>query len=224
VIYVLVHARWHGAWCWDRVAARLRDAGHTVLAPDRADLTQVRDLVAEQDEPVVLVGHSSAGMIISAVAELVPHRVRLLVYVAAFLLPPGMLPPDIAREDDGSVLGRYLVVDGDTVSVARPAEVFFHDCDPADAAWASERLVAEPVIPPGGPAVSPTGARFGRVPRAYVECLRDRALGPAAQRRMYTLSPCRSVHSLPTGHAPFLSAPDRLASILRSAPVDLDLG
>jgi hypothetical protein len=41
--------------------------------------------------------------------------------------------------------------------------------------------------------------------------------GPAAQRRMYTMTPCRSVHSLPTGHAPFLSAPDRLASILRSA-------
>ena len=32
--YVLVHGSWHGAWCWFKITARLRAAGHTVVVPD----------------------------------------------------------------------------------------------------------------------------------------------------------------------------------------------
>jgi pimeloyl-ACP methyl ester carboxylesterase len=211
--YVLVHARWHGAWCWAPVAERLRRTGHPVDTPDRAEFERIRELVEAQPEPVILVGHSSAGMIISALAELIPERIRLLCYVSAFLLPNGMLPPDIYREDRESILARHIVVDEErqTVTVARPEEVFFHDCDPAEAAHAAGRLVPEPVVPPAGPAVTLTEDNFGRIPKVYVACDADRALGPLAQRRMYTMTPVRHVYHVPSGHSPFLSMPDRLA-------------
>jgi pimeloyl-ACP methyl ester carboxylesterase len=180
---------------------------------------QVRELVEAQAEPVVLVGHSSSGMTVSAVAELAPHRVRLLGYISAFLLPNGILPPDIAGEDKDSILRDHLVVDDErqTITVFEPEKVFFADCGPADTAWAASLLIAEPSSPPAGPAVELTDDNFGRVPRVYVECLDDRALSPSVQRRMYTLTPCEKVYSLPSGHSPFLSMPDRLAACLLDA-------
>ena len=49
----------------------------------------VADIVEQQAEPVVLVGHSRAGIVISQAAELVPGRIRHLVYLSAYLLPAG---------------------------------------------------------------------------------------------------------------------------------------
>ena len=90
--FVLVHGAWHGGWCWDRVAAPLRAAGHEVHAPtltglsERAHLlsplvgldTHVEDVVRLIDvlglTDVVLVGHSYAGQIVTAVADRRPGR------------------------------------------------------------------------------------------------------------------------------------------------------
>ena len=82
--YVLVHGAWHGAWCWHKIVARLEARGHTVVAPDmpghgmdRTPIEQVtlEDIAARltsiidaQDEPVVLVGHSYGGTMISQAA------------------------------------------------------------------------------------------------------------------------------------------------------------
>lgn len=95
--YVLVHGAWHDARAWHRVIPLLTAAGHRVFAPsltgrgDTAHLlgpdvgldTHVADvvglLIAEDLTDVVLVGHSYAGMVISAVANQVPDRIRQLV-------------------------------------------------------------------------------------------------------------------------------------------------
>ncbi|WP_165436491.1 alpha/beta fold hydrolase [Amycolatopsis suaedae] len=212
----MIHARWHGAWCWEDVATRLRQAGDDVLVPDRAGYDALRDLIAAQPEPVVLVGHSSSGMTISALAEELPRQVSLLVYVSAFLLPAGLAPPDVMRDDPDSILAEHIVVDpaSATMTVSEPEKVLFGECEPERARWAAARLAPEPLTPPPVPAVR---GDFGGVPRVYVECLRDRALGPATQRRMYTRLPCRHVYELPADHSPFLSTPDALTRHLRDA-------
>src|SRR3569833_3064187 len=94
---VLFLGAWHGGWCWDRVAPRLRAAGHEVHAPTHTGLSErARQLSAQvgQGAPVedvvrlidtfaltdvVLVGHSYAGQIVTAVADrrpdaVVPHK------------------------------------------------------------------------------------------------------------------------------------------------------
>ena len=91
--FVLVHGAWHGGWCWDRVARPLRAAGHEVHAPtltglsERAHLlsplvgleTHVEDVVRLIDvlglTDVVLVGHSYAGQVVTAVADRRPQAV-----------------------------------------------------------------------------------------------------------------------------------------------------
>ena len=59
-----------------------------------------------------------------------------------------------------------------------------------------------------------TPERFGRLPRAYVECTEDRALSIDMQRDMIAKSPPVDVRSLSASHSPFLSMPDKLADAL----------
>ena len=103
--FLLVHASWHGAWCWDKVVPLLRSAGHQVTATDlpgrgadRTPADQIRlatyvkhvvGLLDAQGGPVILVGHSSSGLVVSQVAEERPDRVRTLVFLSAFLVGDG---------------------------------------------------------------------------------------------------------------------------------------
>lgn len=235
--YVLVHGSWHGAWCWDKLRPMLEKAGHAVVTPELPghgkDTTPVREITAQsyvdcvgaalqmQKEPVILVGHSMAGLVISMVAEQFPDRIKSLVYLAAYLIPDGqsalqqvqtdtegLITPNLIMSEDGS----YATLREDAI----PA-IFYHDCSQEDVAWARSRLVGPH---PSLPLVTPihvTEENFGRIPRVYITCLQDKALVPAVQRKMYTALPCDRVFSLDTSHSPFLSAPEELAGLLLAA-------
>jgi pimeloyl-ACP methyl ester carboxylesterase len=217
--FVLLHAAWHGPWCWERVVPRLRELGHAVHTPDHPDLDDVLDVIDAQPAPVVLVGHSSSGMLVSAAAERRPDRMALACYVAAFLLPNGMIPPDVARDDTESILGAHVVVDPvhETRTVRDPEVVFYGECSPGEATRASARLTPEPLVPAGGTPTTLTPDGFGRVPKVYVVCEKDRALGPTTQEWMARRTPCRHVYRLPADHSPFLSMPDELTACLHDA-------
>ncbi|GAA1681861.1 hypothetical protein [Mycolicibacterium murale] len=68
-----------------------------------------------------------------------------------------------------------------------------------------------------GTAVTISDHRFGRVPRDYVECLRDNAISLSAQHRMQAALPCRRTLTLDTDHSPFFSAPLQLVQFLVGA-------
>jgi pimeloyl-ACP methyl ester carboxylesterase len=229
--YVLVHGSWHAGWVWDRVAPILMDAGHEVEAPDlpgRAGDGRDPALIALDDhvdrivallgtpaDATILVGHSFGGFVISHVAERVPGSIRLLVFVAAFLVPTGGTVLETATADPPSE--PYLDVDEAAGLIrVRPDAArmaFYADCSPDDADRAVARLVPEALAPRRTPA-SLSDARFGSVRRAYIQTLDDRALPIEGQRRMHADLPCDEVVSLPSGHSPFLSMPGRLAETL----------
>ena len=237
--YVLIHGDWHGGWCWKKVIPFLHEAGHRVLAPDlpghgndTTPLSDVNpllifqclnDLLDGEVEPVILVSHSSGGMLITALADQRSEKVKTLVYLSAFLLPPGVTPRDLAKEDNESILSSSLLRDEQrrvvTVKPEAARAVFYADCTNEDATWATRLLVPEPMRTPvlqEKSPQSPTSIKTERdtIPRFYIECLQDKALGPATQKKMYTALPCRKVYSLPTSHSPFLSAPEQLAACL----------
>ncbi|HEX6834936.1 MAG TPA: alpha/beta fold hydrolase [Polyangia bacterium] len=225
--FVLVHGSFHGGWCWDAVAERL--AGHRVVAvelPGRAGdprplgslgladyAARVAETVAAEPDPVVLVGHSMGGVVVTQAAERAADRVARLVYVCAYLPQNGQSLLDLAKTDAESVLMRNLVIDETRgVHHVRPEgarESFYHDCSDEDAARATARLVPEPLAVVATP-VATTRDRFGRIPRTYIECTDDRAVGPSLQRRMHAAQPCRVV-TMPSSHSPFFSRPEDLA-------------
>jgi pimeloyl-ACP methyl ester carboxylesterase len=166
---------------------------------------------------VILVGHSRGGLIISEVAERLPERVSRLVYLTAFLLDDGQTLSEVSAADTDSVIGPNLIVDPEAGTwLIRPeaaVEGFFADCAPEDLDYTFPRLRPEPLFSLSTP-IHVTAARFGRVPRHYIECLQDRAVTIACQRSMQEVWPCERVFSLDTSHSPFMSAPRALADAL----------
>jgi pimeloyl-ACP methyl ester carboxylesterase len=231
--FVLIAGAWHGAWCWEKVTPLLRAQGHDVRTPELpatgADATDpagvtldtwaqyVASIVENEPAPVTLVGHSRGGIVISRVAELIPQRLRRLVYLSAYLLPAGGSLAETARADRESLVPPNMIpaVGGITCNlraqVVRAA--LFGQCTDADYEYALTRMTPEPLKPLVTP-MKVTAQRFGRVPRAYIECLQDRTVTLAAQRRMQAALPCDPVLTLDSDHSPFLSQPQELARLL----------
>lgn len=233
--FVLIHGAWHGAWCWYKVAPLLEAKGHTVVTPDLpghgddptpvgevtldAYVKRVCDVIDAQADPVILLGHSMGGIVITQTAEERPDRIRSLVYLTAFLLPNGESISGRADRDPNSLLARNIVLSEDRMSTTVRSEVlkeiFYQDCPDEDVALAQRRLVPQANAPRGTP-MHTTDANFGRVPRVYIECTADNALPPALQRELYTQLPCRQVITMDSGHSPFFSQPEALARHLVS--------
>lgn len=234
---VLVHGAWHGAWCWDAVVEGLRAEGVTVdavdlpghgddtrpltdLHGDAARVTAALDALATvEDDPVVLVGHSYGGAVVTE-AGLHP-TVAHLVYLAAFNLDEGesvmaALPEDaraaaidhsgmpdpaalLAFADDGST----------TVTGAGAATLFYNACPPDVAGAAAARLTPQPMANLGQ---SPTRVAWRERPSTYVVCARDQAVHPDVQRLLAE----RADHVVEwdTDHSPFLGRPDLVVALL----------
>lgn len=232
---VLVHGAWMGAASWSAVAADLRARGYPVTAvelpghgqdptpPERLSLAAYTDAVLAAlpaDRPALLVGHSMAGMVISAVAERAPERVAQLVYVAAYLPKDGESLYQISQRDAGSRVGRWWTqADPKNYSPATIrregiVEVFCDDCGPAERQQLLDTHRAE-AVPPLATPVALSAARFGRVPRAYVHTKRDNAVSYDLQKAMLAAAGgAGRVFELDTSHSPMLSQPRALADIL----------
>jgi pimeloyl-ACP methyl ester carboxylesterase len=102
-----------------------------------------------------------------------------------------------------------------TVKQEALKEVFYADCSDEDVEFAKSRLVPQAAAPFANP-VSTTEENFGQVPRAYIACLRDKAISPSIQEKLYKALPCEKVVSMDTSHSPFFSAPEELANHLLS--------
>ena len=231
--FLLVHGAMHGAWCWYKIIPRLENAGHCVLAPDLPGLGMDRtpvhtitlgsyvdricEILDAQEEPVILVGHSMGGAVISQAAEYRPEKVRLLVYVAAFLLQPAQSLLHVAARDKETQVLRNLYYSKDKVcTLFKPEalkEALYEDCSDEDLALARSLIGPQPVAPSSEP-LSLTHDHFGSVPKVYVECLRDKAITPRVQQKMYTATPCKTVLTMDSSHSPFFSKPDELADKL----------
>jgi pimeloyl-ACP methyl ester carboxylesterase len=119
---VIVHGGWGGGWEWTPVARRLREQGHDVFTPtltglgERAHLGttiglsgHIEDVVAvftfEELRDVVLCGQSYGGMVVTGVADRLPDRVRLLVYLDAFVPEDGQSIKDLVSSEFRELIG-----------------------------------------------------------------------------------------------------------------------
>lgn len=229
---VLVHGAWMGAWAWDGVAAKLEEKGAKVVTVELPahgeDQTPVAEatLAAYEDEvygavgasgdPVILVGHSMAGVVISRVAEEHPERIAKLVYLGAYLPKDGQSLYDLAMTDAGSKVGPNFVQNDDGTAGIKPealVEVFCADCDAGAAKALTDNYRDEPLLP-FTEKVTLTPEAFGTVKKVYIRTEQDAAVSPDLQDAMLAATPVDEELSLPTSHSPFLSDPESLADML----------
>lgn len=240
--FVLIHGSWHGGWCFDAVADLLRAAGHSVSAPDlpgmggdEATLGAVTlagwaDFAARQcrtmkrelhGAPVVLVGHSRGGLVVSQAAEAAPEAVDALVYICAMMMPSQMSRAQFkSLEVPNPAFDALISITpgghGSVITGADPGAVFAQLSPPDAVAAAMARLVAEPHGPRSTPlTLSPE--RWGSIPRTYIECTHDRTIPLSSQRKMQEMSPGTTRVTLDADHSPFLSRPAELAAALIGA-------
>lgn len=230
---LLVHGAWGGAWEFEATIKGLQERGHTASAIDlpghgefKAPISEVTmdtyvqttvDAVNAIDGPVILVGHSLGGAVISQVGERLAASGKLerLVYVAAMLPAAGESPLALMQGDGDGKLLPLLEFSEDQTSVRVGPEavksVLLNDVtEPErlaeflphfDMSQATEPFMFEAKL---------TEAAFGQVPRTYIRASVDLVLSPALQDQMIANWTVDEVVTLDSGHFPLMSMPDQL--------------
>jgi pimeloyl-ACP methyl ester carboxylesterase len=236
--FVLVHAAWHGGWCWKKVAPFLRARGRDVHAPTLTGLgerfhlahplvglqTHVEDVanVLEYEDltGVTLVGHSNAGTLITAIAERLPERIGHLVYLDAFVPEDGQATIDLitfprqAWEARVKTEGHgWLIPSLQPV----PWRDFVRDVwkvtDPSDREWLATRLRSTPFKTFTDP-VERKNPAAAALPRTYVRCRQHASARFDGYAEMARNTPGWRLRELPSAHEPFVTMPRELAEVL----------
>ncbi len=222
---VFVHGAlvFDGAWWWHRMVEPLGALGlesltvelpSCVASPEApgdmyADAEAVRTALGEEDESVVLVGHSYGGMVITDAAAGCAN-VKHLVYVTSVMAERDETMASFAgSREPGPWMDPRPEEGMMGVKVELLPEAFMQDCDEALVAEALERVTRQPLVVFGQ---TPRAVAWHEKPSTYVVCAEDRATPPEAQWEFARRAD--SVVELPTGHHPMLSRPEMLAMVL----------
>ena len=220
--YVLVHGAWHTGAELEPAAAHIRRLGHTVHCPtlagnrpdddrSRIGLADAADSLAayltqHELREVRLVGHSYGGMVISKVAEMLPDRIRRLVYVNAFVPLPGeslndMVPPTYVQLFDAIAAAGHGAV---MLPFPIWREAFINDADLALATAAFEKLNLQPYKTFTDKIALSTPLAAVEIGKSYVNCRLDTAMPhslpwhPRLSERLglYRLVECEGSHEV----------------------------
>jgi pimeloyl-ACP methyl ester carboxylesterase len=229
---VLVHGAWHGAWCWASLQRELDRRGIPSLAVDlpghgasvepladlATDAAAVSAVLGKFRRPIVLVGHSYGGAVISE-ADLTGDdagagsTVFHLVYLAAFVVDVGESVIGLSGsmpEAPSALSGAMVIADGmSTIDPELAHGALYNRCDPMITPANVARLCPQPLATFTQPA---TRASWRHVPSTYVRCLDDQAVAPAHQDFM--AARCAAIETLDTDHSPFVSMPVETAEII----------
>ncbi|GAB2832058.1 alpha/beta fold hydrolase [Microbacterium insulae] len=226
---VLVHGAFADSSGWSLVSAALQAEGYPVQAfsnPLRGvqyDSDYLRTFLDTIEGPIVLVGHSYGGAVITNAAVGDPD-VKSLVYVAAYAPDAGETVQDANRLGGGdSALGEHLVIRpfpgamaGDADAYIDPAayrDIFAQDLPRSVAATfaVSQRPAALAAF--GTPSGEPA---WKSIPSWYIVAKQDKTIPPQAERVMAKRANAKTIE-LNTSHVPMLSKPLSVVSVIRDA-------
>lgn len=225
---ILVHGFWGGAAHWSKVIVELARNGHTSLHAVEMPLTSLADdaertrkMVAQQPGPVLLVGHSYGGAVITEAGN--HPNVAGLVYIAAFAPDTGESPGSISQEHPPAAIAN-LSADSDGYLWVR--QDAFHDSFCQDLS-ADEVLVM--AVTQKAPLASTFGDTIGSPawrakPSWYQISSDDRMIAPENEARMSARMNARKVITLKASHASLASKPVEVAALIAEAAADIARG
>ncbi|WP_314617342.1 alpha/beta fold hydrolase [Streptomyces stackebrandtii] len=226
---VLVHGAFADAASWNPVTERLQHQGYTVTAaanPLRGlahDAHHVAARLAAIPGPVVLVGHSYGGAVITQAAADAPN-VKALVYVSAFVPDTGEILGELAARFPGSQLDAALTpvpvpgADGTTATDLYIRPDRYHDVFAQDVARSTARVLAAGQRPLSASAFTDRvgAAAWRTLPSWNLISTQDRGIVPALQRFQAARARSRTTE-VPTSHLPMHSRPDAVTALIRAA-------
>jgi pimeloyl-ACP methyl ester carboxylesterase len=216
---VLVHGAYADGSCWSEVIGRLQAAGLKATAVQNPltsladDVEATRRILALQDGPTVLVGHSWAGMVISEAG--VAPEVSALVYVSA-------RAPD-AGEDFAALAAKFpkppasngLVTSGGFAQLSEEAFLrdFAGDIDPAQARvlYAVQGRISTSLF-----SGRTTVAAWRSKPSWYQVSTHDRTIDPDLERFLAKRMKATTIE-LPASHLALISHPNEVAELILDA-------
>ncbi|UMZ09272.1 alpha/beta hydrolase [Pseudomonas sp. MPFS] len=222
---VLVHGFWGGAAHWNRVIVELLERGYQKIRAVELPLTSLaedvertRKLVAQQAGPVLLVGHSYGGAVITQAGH--ASNVVGLVYIAAFAPDNGESPGGLTQEFPPEAAPN-LEPDSDGYLWVRPERFQQSFC---------QDLPAQEGLVMGLTQKAPLASTFGDTlgapawrdkPSWYQVSSADRMIAPHNQERMAARLNARKVIRLDASHASLASQPGAVAGLIAEAAASL---
>lgn len=231
--FTFIHSAWMGGWQWNALTPLLEKKGASVTTLDLpghgedktapADITlqdyvnTVEKTLNQSTGKTILVAHSFGGVVASQVAEKFPEKIDAIVYLCAAMLPNGASFMDAASQIKTSKVLNNLIFskDGASVTIAKNVlhDAVAHDVPKESFTKAKPNLVAEPTAPLKAK-LSLSDARYGKLPKYYIECTKDQGLPIEAQRAMQKSEKLEHVYTLATSHVPMFSNPKGVADAL----------
>lgn len=226
--FVLVHGTWHGGWCWRRVVDALQSKGHKVYAPtltglaDRSHLltkdvnltTHVNDVVNlvkwEDLKDIVLVGHSSAGFVITQAAEQIGPQVASIVYLDGFVPQPGDSLISLANPGPRKSL-EDAVARGDLAAQPIPAAAF--KVNEKDRPWVDAKCTPHPLASVVEK-VTAAGARETIARKTYIRSGFDSPVFDQTLAKLKAAPDWKTYEVTSSGHDVMIDKPERLVEIL----------
>ena len=215
---VLVHAAWADASSWNKVIPPLQRRGMQVVAVQipltslSDDIATVRRILKRVSGPVVLVGHSYGGAVITAAGSGDPN-VRALVYIAAMAPDEGETVGELLHRAAPHASAPVLVPDKDALlwmSAKGFADAVAHGSFADDALLmaATQKPIAIKCIEE-----QMTKPAWKEKPSSFLVAARDRMIAPQTQRFMAHRTGGH-VHEVEVDHTPLASAPDQVVAII----------
>ncbi|WSA86438.1 alpha/beta hydrolase [Micromonospora sp. NBC_01796] len=227
---VLVHGAFADASGWNDVVRQLQRQGYPVIAPANplrgvaSDSAYVASILATLTGPIVLVGHSYGGMVITAAANGNPN-VKALVYVAAFAPDAGDTVEGLQTKFPGSKLSPaaldfrpYLLPDGSPSVDGYVKPALFRDIFAGDLPAATTAVMAATQRPGDGHTLQePAGApAWKTIPSWYLVARNDNLIPAAAQRFMAGRANAHKVE-VNASHVAMMSKPTAVVDLVTDA-------
>lgn len=222
---ILVHGFWGGAAHWGKVIVELARKGYTAIYAVEMPLTSLADdaertrkMIAQQKGPVMLVGHSYGGAVITEAGD--QPNVVGLVYIAAFAPDAGESPggitqqhlpvaaPNLEPDSDG-----YLWIKADKFH-----ESFCQDLTPEEGLVMAVTQKA-PLASTFGDTI--TAPAWKKKPSWYQISSEDRMISPENEAKMSARLNARKVITLAASHASLASKPVEVAALIDEAATQL---
>src|SRR6266481_4872250 len=218
---VLVHGAWADGSCWSAVIERLQADGYTVTAPQfpmtqlSADVARLRQVLARQNGPTIVVGHSYGGQIMTALGTDAPNVVGL-VYIAAFGLDQGESLGALLSQGPVTPALAHLIIDKQGFGWLPEDDFVNHfaaDVDPVKAKvmYAVQQALSASAFQDvmGVPA-------WKSLPTWYMVAADDQALPPDAERQFARRMGATTVE-IPSSHVAMVSHPENVVELIEAA-------